>query len=62
MSRKTLRDAFGAGFLAGMTVVHSQSLTDQENDFWKEYCKNTYHWCTKVLKKYQDKEMEESMN
>lgn len=56
--KRTLREAFSAGFLAGMAVVHSQSVYKQENDFFKCWIRKNENWCTKTLKKYQEMEME----
>lgn len=51
--RRTLESAFSAGFLAGMAVVHSQDLADQENDYFKAWKRGDKHWCKKTLEKYQ---------
>lgn len=58
-TRRTLQAAFGAGFLAGMAVVHSQDLVDQENDYFKAWKRGDEHWCKKTLEKYQKMDLEE---
>lgn len=58
MSRRTLQESFSAGFLAGMAVVHSQSLDKQEKDYFNAWMRGDEFWCTKTLKKYQKMEME----
>lgn len=59
MKRRTLESAFGAGFLAGMAVVHSQDLVDQERDYFKAWKRGDEHWCQKTLEKYQKIDLED---
>lgn len=59
MKRRTLEDAFSAGFLAGMAVVHSQDLADQETDYFNAWKQGNENWCEKTLKKYQKMDLEE---
>lgn len=55
--RRTLKDAFSAGFLAGQAVVHAQSVSDQEQDYWKGYKRDADHWLSKVHTKYINKDL-----
>lgn len=57
--RRTLKHAFSCGFLAGMAVVHSISLEEQEMDYFKAWKRGDEHWCKKTLEKYQKIELEE---
>ena len=53
MKRRTLEAAFSAGFLAGMAVVHSQDLVDQEKDYFNAWKRGDDHWYKEILEKYQ---------
>lgn len=59
MTRRTLQEAFSAGFLAGQAVVHSQDVVDQEDDYFKAWKRGDEHWCRDTLKKYQKMDLEE---
>lgn len=59
MRRKTMKEVFSAGFLAGQAVVHSQSVDDQEEDYWKAFKSGDHNWATKVCEKYQIMDIEE---
>lgn len=58
--RRTLKDAFGAGFIAGQAVVHAQSVPEQEQDYWKGYKRNVKNWLSKVQTKYINKDLIET--
>lgn len=58
--RRTLKDAFSAGFLAGQAVVHSQGVWDQEQEYWEGYKRNVKNWLRKVHVKYTNKELIET--
>ena len=58
-NRRTLESAFSAGFLAGMAVVHSQDLVDQESDYFKAWKRGDKNWCKKTLEKYQKMDLDE---
>lgn len=51
--KRTLYDAFESGFLAGMAVVHSQNVYEQQEDYFKAWKKGEEKWITKVFEKYQ---------
>lgn len=59
MSRRTLENAFSAGFLAGMAVVHSQDVSAQEYDYFNAWKREDENWCEKTLTKYQKMDLEE---
>lgn len=59
MKRRTLVSAFSAGFLAGMAVVHSQDLVDQENEYFKAWKRGDEHWYRETLEKYQKMDLDE---
>lgn len=58
--RRTLKDAFSAGFLAGQCVIHAQSVFDQEQEYWKGYKRNVKNWRSKVHTKYTNKDLIET--
>lgn len=58
--RRTLKDAFGAGFIAGQAVVHSQDVFAQEQEYWKGYKRNAKNWLSKVQTKYINKDLIET--
>lgn len=62
MARRTLRDSFKAGFIAGLGVIHSQSLNDQQLDYWNAYNNKIDDWFESVFNKYKDKEIKEFIN
>lgn len=51
MARHTLEDAFDAGFLAGMSVVHDKDVNAQEAAFFKAWRRRDAMWLSKTLNK-----------
>jgi hypothetical protein len=51
MARHTLEDAFDAGFLAGMSVVHDKDVDAQQAAFYKAWRRREDRWLSKTLDK-----------
>lgn len=51
MARHTLEDAFDAGFLAGMSVVHGKDVDAQQVAFYKAWRRRDDMWLSKTLDK-----------
>lgn len=58
MSR-TLYEAFTSGFLAGMSVVHSQDVFEQQEEYFQAWKKRKPNWCTSTLVRFQQMEIED---
>ena len=56
MARHTLEDAFEAGFLAGMSVVHDKDVDAQQVAFYKAWLRREDMWLSKTLNKILDEE------